>query len=42
MPQKIAIFAKQTQLYAIVRKIPEYQVIYTSDNKEDALMSVDN
>lgn len=39
MFRRIAIIAKQTKLYPIVQRIPNYTTIYTSDNKDDALMS---
>lgn len=42
MSNRIAIIAKQAQIYSLVQKINTYQVIYTSDNKDNAILSMDD
>lgn len=41
MHQTIAVIAKQTPLFAIIGRISNYNMIYTSSNKDDALMESD-
>lgn len=42
MSNRIAVIAKQTQLYSLVGRIPDFNVIYTSDNKDNAILSIDD
>lgn len=42
MSIRIAVIAKQTQLYSLVQRIPDFDVIYTSDNKDNAILSVES
>lgn len=42
MSTRIAVIAKQTQLYTLVQRIPDLDVIYTSDNKDTAILSIES
>lgn len=37
MNQTIAVIARQPQLHSLIQRIPNYRVVYTSDNKDDAI-----